>query len=295
MSANDLNSTPLWTATVTPFYRDGRIDLNSLEGLLRRQEKARNGVVLLGSTGEALALDFEEQKSVVEKASSLNLSIPLLVGVPGFRLPAVLEWLDFCETQGVQGYLMPTPLYAKPGPVGQRQWFETLLGRVKKPCMLYNIPSRTGQELFIDALTPLKDHPNLWALKEASGSVDKCRLYHKALPKLALYSGDDSLTYDLVPAGCRGLVSVASNVWPSQMRAFVDRCLKQDMSEEERTPWHRACDVLFTVSNPIPTKALLHHKGPTETPVLRPPLSHEELPSLDGLLEADGFMSAKEV
>ena len=287
----DLDSFPLWTAVVTPFDGNGRVDLTSFEHLLKRQESAGNGVVLLGSTGEALAMDFEEQCSVVEFACSLKLGIPLLVGVGGFQLPKVLQWLDFCEGQNIHGHLMPTPLYAKPGPQGQRQWFEALLGRVKRPCMLYNVPSRTGQVLLPEAIIPLIDHPNFWALKEASGSVETFGQYHLQLPGIAMLSGDDAMTYSFVSVGGQGLVSVAANIWPSQMRWFVDRCLAQDLPRDQRNSIEQACEALFIASNPIPTKVLLHHKKEIATPTLRPPLTHQELAGLDALLEADRVLS----
>ena len=286
----NLHDFSLWTALITPFNEEGQIDFKSLQHLLKRQEKAHNGVVLLGSTGEALALGMEEQKSMVEFACGLQLKIPLLVGVGGFQLPQVLQWLDFCETQNIQGYLMPTPLYAKPGPVGQKKWFEALLNRVKKPCMLYNIPSRTGKELLLEALTPLAAHPQLWSLKEASGSVEQFGHYHQQLPQVQMLSGDDSLTYEFVPVGCSGLVSVASNVWPVQIQQFVNRCLKQDLPKKEKDHLQRACDTLFMAPNPIPTKVLLHHKGEIATPYSRPPLTHEEITSLSPLLEIDQWM-----
>ena len=286
----NLNDFALWTAIITPFEEDGRIDFASFKHLLKRQAEAHNGVVLLGSTGEALALTMQEQKSLVEFACKQKLPIPLLVGVGGFQLPQILHWLDFCETQNIHGYLMPTPLYAKPGRIGQRQWFEALFKRVQKPCMLYNIPGRTGQELLLEAISPLAQHPQFWSLKEASGLVTKFHQYHQQLPGIKMLSGDDSLTYQLVPAGCSGLVSVAANIWPTQISRFVRRCLKQDLPKTEKKHLEQACDCLFIAPNPIPTKVLLHHKGEIKTPCLRLPLTHEEVTSLSPLLEVDQWM-----
>ena len=285
-----LDSYALWTATVTPFHQDGSLDLDSLKLLLKRQEAVGNGVVLLGSTGEALALSLEEQKSVIQFATGLKLTIPLLAGVGGFQLEQVIRWLEFCATQDIQGYLMPTPLYAKPGPVGQREWFSALLEQARRPCMLYNVPARTGQELLLEAIQPLASHPQFWALKEASGSVEKFHRYHQNLPPIKMFSGDDAMTYDCVGVGCSGLVSVASNIWPQSLKRYVAGSLQQSWPLAQRESFHHACESLFMASNPIPTKALLHHQGVIATPRLRPPLTHRELDSLEPLLEADRVM-----
>lgn len=292
MTKTELSSYSLWTALVTPFDEKGKLHLANLKHLLQRQEKAENGIVLLGSTGEGLALAPEEQRTVVEFACSLSLKVPLLVGVGGFQLPHVLKWLHFCrEQKNIQGYLMPTPLYAKPGPKGQYHWFKTLLDEAHKPCMIYNIPSRAGQSLSMEAALSLAEHPNFWSLKEASGSVDTFRNYHQNLPGITMYSGDDSMTYDFVPAGCQGLVSVASNIWPHKMHSFVTRCLRQDIPTQKKTLINQACESLFLASNPIPAKVLLHHKKEIDTPTARPPLTHEEMTSLAPLLKADHTMT----
>ena len=291
MTKSELNSYSLWTAIITPFDKNKNLNLANLEHLLRRQEKAKNGIVLLGSTGEGLAITPEEQREMVNFACSLSLKVPLLVGVGGFQLPNVLKWLHFCrEKKNIQGYLMPTPLYSKPGPKGQYHWFKTLLDEANRPCMLYNVPSRAGQALSLDAILPLAQHANFWSIKEASGSVKTFRHYHENLPHITMYSGDDSMTYDFVPAGCRGLVSVASNIWPTKIHCFVTKCLQQDIPNEKKDLIHKACESLFITSNPIPTKVLLHHKGIITTPTLRPPLTHEEIISLSPLLEANNIM-----
>ncbi len=93
----------LWTAVVTPMFPEGSIDFDSLKNLLEFQEKANNGVVLLGSTGEGLSLGLDEKKRVLEFAISLELKIPLMVGVPGFDLTQTLDWIDYCETSSLCG------------------------------------------------------------------------------------------------------------------------------------------------------------------------------------------------
>src|SRR3989344_3475186 len=111
----DLNKFPLWTALVTPFTSDLKLHKHNYRTLLRRQEAAQNGVVVLGSTGEALLLNSEEKKEILTLAVEQNLNVPIMVGVSGINLEESLEWLEFCETLPVHAYLMVTPLYTKPG------------------------------------------------------------------------------------------------------------------------------------------------------------------------------------
>lgn len=275
----DLHDTKLWTAIVTPFQSSGEIHWQDLQKLLEMQASANNGVVLLGSTGEGLALSLPEKRKVVEFAVGLKLDIPLLVGVGGFDLPATKEWLQFCETQNIDGYLLVSPLYAKPGPNGQCAWFQALLDSVSKPCMLYNVPSRTGSALSPTVLEKLKGHKNLWALKEASGSLADFQAFRKANPEIALFSGEDSLMPFLASLGARGLVSVASNVWPRETAKYVEKSLAGDHGSLFPL-WGEASASLFLAANPIPVKALLHELNLIECDFVRPPLCRSDFTKL---------------
>lgn len=283
-----LNDYPLWTAIITPMNSDGSLDLESYSRLLEQQEKAGNGVVLLGSTGEALALNETERKQVIEYATGLNLSVPLLVGIGGFQLEEQIEWMKWLNGQNVHGYLVVTPLYAKPGRKGQTKWFETLLDISTRPCMLYNVPSRTGIAMNFDSISDIKEHKNFWAIKEASGSVADFKRYSQAAPKAMMYSGDDGLTLDFCQAGGAGLVSVMSNVWPKETRKFVDLCLEQKTEAVKGVP--EAAGTLFLASNPIPTKILLKYLNHIPSASLRAPLTEDELEAIGPLVEADEWM-----
>jgi 4-hydroxy-tetrahydrodipicolinate synthase len=110
----NLRTFPLWTAVVTPFDHKGAIDYPSLEKLLRMQERASNACVLLGSTGEGLALEDAEKRAILQFAVGLKLKVPVIAGCGGFNLNATLSFLKFSEELGVDGYLLPMPLYSKP-------------------------------------------------------------------------------------------------------------------------------------------------------------------------------------
>ncbi len=281
-----MNDTNLWTALVTPMKENGEVDTEDLAGLLRRQEEAGNGVLLLGSTGEGLALGREDKERVIKTAAGLDLDIPLMAGVGGFNLDQQLEWMAWCGEFDVDAFLLVTPLYAKPGRRGQASWFRALMDEAARPCMLYNVPSRTGVKLDPRVLEDLDGHSNLYALKEASGSIDEYQQFRKAAPGLKFFSGDDGLTPFFAMAGCDGLVSVAANVWPKATSRYVELCL-EGRGPELLPLWEECASALFAGPNPVPAKVLLKEKGWIGTSVLRAPLTDEDAGDVALLKEAD--------
>ena len=264
---------PLWTAMVTPMNTDGSIDFNSLENLLRKQEKAGNGVLVLGSTGEGLNLNEEEKREVVTFTKELDLDIPMMVGVGGFDLPAQADFIHFCNEVEPDALLLVTPLYAKPGAEGQFEWFSELMGETEIPCMLYNVPSRTGVKMHPSVPARLnKEFDHLLGVKEASGSVQEFKEFRREAPNVKFYSGDDGLTPAFSKEGGVGLVSVASNVWPKATHKYTELCLEGE-TDDLFPIWKNATDALFKAPNPVPAKVLLNRKGWIEHDTVRLPLS----------------------
>lgn len=276
----------LWTALITPMKEDGSVHYDDLKNLIARQEKAGNGILILGSTGEGISFTEEEKRQIIQFVASLKPDVPIMAGVGGNLLNQQLEWVDYCNQLNIDSYLLVTPLYSKPGFHGQLNWFQSLLEKAQKKCMIYNIPSRTGVKLKPGVLQKLKDHPMMWAVKEASGSVDEYREFRDAVPDLPLFSGDDGLLPKFAIEGCAGLVSVAANVWPDATHRYVDLCLSGEM-KELLPAWRDAVKMLFSAPNPIPAKRLLHQKKEIHTDTLRPPLSKKDLPSLDSAIASD--------
>lgn len=276
----------LWTALITPMKMDGSIDFKSLEHLIRVQEKADNGILLIGSTGEGLALSDKEKRDVIKYAADLNPDVPLMVGVGGMNMGVQKSWIQYCNSLQIDAYLLVTPLYSKPGPMGQIAWFSRLLDTSDKPCMIYNIPSRTGIELTTEVLAQLKTHRNFWSVKEASGNLTVYQKFRQTAPEIPLFSGDDALLAFFKPAGCAGLVSVAANVWPEATSLYSTKCLNGE-TESLFPLWNRAVKALFSASNPIPIKLLLHKKGEISSPILRLPLVKDELKDLAELTAID--------
>jgi 4-hydroxy-tetrahydrodipicolinate synthase len=275
----------LWTAVITPLDQRGKIDFASFETLLRRQERTGNGIVLLGSTGEGMALSRDEKESVVKFAQTMRLEVPCIVGVPGHQLEEAIDWIHFGKDMGMKGFLAVTPYYSKPGVQGQISWFQKILDTASLPVMLYNVPSRTGIRLAPQVLTELKNHPNLWALKESSGSVESFQEYQRANSALSFFCGDDGLMPAFAKAGAEGLVSVASNVWPEATRKVVELSLAQK-ADDFTALWQECTDALFLASNPIPTKWLHHHLGEIKTASVRAPLDLGDLKATDKVVQA---------
>ena len=114
----NLNDYSLWTALVTPFDQHGDVDYNTFTKLVSEQEAAHNGILLLGSTGEGLALTQEEQQAIVEHVCQLKPAVQLMVAVGGSNLKQQIEWVNYCNTLPIHSFLLGSPLYAKPGAIG---------------------------------------------------------------------------------------------------------------------------------------------------------------------------------
>lgn len=280
---------PLWTAMVTPLKKDGGIDYESFEKILREQEKAGNGVLVLGSTGEGLNLLDEEKREIVKFVKLLNLDVPLMAGIGGFHIDAQITFMKYCDDVGVDAFLLVNPLYAKPGKEGQLAWFSTLMKETRTPCMIYNVPSRTGGHMHPAVPAYLHNtFPNYMGLKEASGSVEKMKEFMEHAPKAKIYCGDDNLVGEFIAEGAVGLVSVASNAWPVQAKKQVELHLV-GREADVFGQWSESAGLLFKAPNPIPVKTLMQHKGWLANDQVRLPLSNDDmdLETEKALLEAD--------
>lgn len=291
-SKQELNNYPLWTALVTPFNPDGSIDYTSLERLVHLQSDAGNGILILGSTGEGLNIGIEEKKAIVGFCTRLHAKVPIMVGLGGFLLDEQLQFMQYCDEQGVDAFLMVAPIYAKPKKEGQLAWFSHLLRATKTPSMIYNVPSRTGVPMDPEVPAHLfATFPHYLGLKEASGNLEHTKAFIAAAPKSPLYCGDDNLIREFVELGAVGHVSVASNPWPVETHVYWDMCFENpDHLLEE---WVPIVDTLFHAPSPIPAKAIMKHKGLIPTDHVRVPLHVADLQeeTLASLIEADKVLA----
>ncbi len=281
----DINNYLVWTAIITPMNQDGSIDYESFEKVLHAQESAGNAITILGSTGEALNLDEAERKEIASFAVGLRLNVPLMVGVGGINLHSQIDWIEYLNTLNVNCYLLVVPLYAKPGINGQYGWFKALMDTSKKPCILYNVPSRTAKKLEFETVKKLSNHSRFWAIKEASASEEDFVKFSGAVPNVRMMSGDDPMLPSLAKLGAKGVVSVAGNAWPEATQEFARQCINGTFKDYDL--WAKATSALFCASNPVPVKALLHDLGRIKTPELRLPLSSKDMADIEIVREAN--------
>ena len=209
------------TAMVTPF-RDGRVD----EGRLKEQVEFQlrggiDGLVPVGTTGESPTLTTAEHVRVIEQTVHLVAGrVPVVGGVGANSTAEALELHAEAKKVGVTAGLSVNPYYNKPSQEGLYRHFMTLADRVPLPIVLYNIPGRTGITMTPATVARLAKHPNVVAIKEATGSLDLASEI-MGLCDLTVLSGDDSLTLPLMSIGAAGVISVASNLVPAKVKALT--------------------------------------------------------------------------
>ncbi|MCC6424690.1 MAG: 4-hydroxy-tetrahydrodipicolinate synthase [Phycisphaerales bacterium] len=209
------------TAMITPF-RDGKLDEQRLCEQIERQIKGGiDGLVPVGTTGESPTLDFEEHERVIELSVKTAAGrVPVIAGVGANATSEALQLHEFAKKAGANGGLSVNPYYNKPSQEGLYRHFMTLADRVDLPIVLYNIPGRTGITMSAQTVARLAKHPNIVAIKEATGSMDITSEI-ATLCDITILSGDDSLTLPLMSIGAKGVISVLSNLIPTQIKQLV--------------------------------------------------------------------------
>lgn len=267
-----MRHTTLWTALITPF-QNGKIDFDTLDDLVHRQNTPGNGLVLLGSTGEGLSLSYQQQESIVRRVCQHDLDTLPIVRASSNCMEDLLDWIRLCNKLCLGGLLCPLPAYVKPGPEGQYAWFKTILEHTDHPVMIYNHPGRTGVSIAPEVIQKLSVYKNFVAIKEASGTPETFMAYKKSAPHISLFAGDDAMMATLAPLGAVGLISTASNAWPEAVKLYVQQCLAAQQTEASQQLWQNAGDALSIATNPAPIKVLLHLMGYIRSAELLPPLS----------------------
>ncbi|MCB1193333.1 MAG: 4-hydroxy-tetrahydrodipicolinate synthase [Leptospiraceae bacterium] len=255
----------VFTAIITPF-KDGNIDYESYYKILDRQIQCGiTGIVPCGTTGESPTLSFEEHSEFIRKTVEyVNKRVLVIAGTGSNSTTEAIKLTnDACE-DGVDGILSVNPYYNKPTQEGLYQHFLKIAQVSSKPVMLYNIPGRTGVNLLPETINRLADHPNIKAVKEASGNLGQmAQLIMLCGDKLNVLSGDDSLVLPLMAIGGKGVVSVVSNLFPRSMSKLVTLIEGNEM-EEARKLYFKLLPV-FNLSmietNPIPVKTAMNWLG----------------------------------
>ena len=264
-----------FTALVTPF-RNGEIDVAAFERLLEAQIAAGiNGVVAVGTTGESPTLSHEERERAIRSCVEIAKGrCTVLAGTGSYSTRDAVEATKRAESLGVNGALLVAPYYNKPSQEGLFRHFKTIADATSLPVMLYNIPGRCGVDISADTVLRLADAcRNIVSIKEASGSVERVSELRGRLPEaFTILSGDDSLTLPFMSVGAAGVVSVASNLLPSEVSALVAAYGRGDISGAQKL--HRQLfplfKDLFIEPNPVPVKTALGWRGVMSSEVRLP-------------------------
>jgi 4-hydroxy-tetrahydrodipicolinate synthase len=253
----------LTVAMVTPFS-GGAVDLEATGRLIEFMlEGGVECLVISGSTGEAATCSVDERRTLWRFAKErVRGRVPLVAGTGTNNTAESITLTRMAEELGLDGAMIVTPYYNKPTAKGQVAHFTAVAKSTRLPLVLYNVPGRTGTNTMPDVFEQVQSLPNVVAVKEASGSLDQASAI-RARTSLTLLSGDDSLTLPMIAVGATGIVSVAGNVAPREMRALTDHARHGRLAEAEAIhrkllPLFRA---LFVESNPGPVKFLLSAMG----------------------------------
>ena len=262
-----------YTAIVTPFDKDGRIDYGKFRALIELQvEAGMDGIVPVGTTGESPTLDVAEHEKVIEVAiEAARRRIRVIAGTGANSTAEALELTRHARTAGADGSLQVTPYYNKPNQEGLYRHFSAVAD-VGLPVVVYNVPGRTGREIDVSTIARLSRHPNVAAVKEAGGSVDRVSQILRVC-EITVLSGDDPLTLPMMAVGAKGVISVASNLVPKAVADLVHAALAGRWEEARRlhARYHRLFNDVFLDSNPITIKAAMAMAGLIEE-VYRLPL-----------------------
>lgn len=268
--------TGCFTALVTPFLPDGSFDEPAFRKLVEWQvTEGISGLVPCGSTGEAATMSLEERVRVVRVCvEQVAGRVPVIAGAGGNDTRVAIDTSRAMVEVGATHLLHVSPAYSKPPQRGLIAHFRAIADAVSAPVMLYNVPGRTASNMEAETTLALAEHPNIAAVKEASGNLAQMSEIIRRRPDhFAVISGDDPLTLGLIAAGGHGIVSVVSNALPRAMSDLTRKALSGDFGAAQAihlrlTPYFSAA---FIETNPLPVKAslaMMHRLGN----VLRLPL-----------------------
>ena len=263
-------------ALITPFRPDFSIDFDALSGIVKHvTENGADFLVVLGTTSEAPTLLSEEKKTVIQTIINANKgNLPILLGMGGNNTQAVIEAIKAQDFRGIDGILSVVPYYNKPNQRGMKAHFEAIANASPVPIVLYNVPGRVGVNLQAATCVELARHPNIVAVKEASGNLQQIMEILRDKPAdFDVLSGDDAITQPLMALGAQGVISVAANAYTRPFSRMM--CALKEGRIEEALRLHYAMlrmnQLIFADGNPAGIKCLMNHIGLCQN-VLRLPL-----------------------
>ncbi len=253
-------------ALVTPFKANGDVDYEELGRLLDYHcENKTDGIVILGTTGEASCLTFDEEAEIVKfSVKRVNKRIPLIVGSGSNETEKAVTMSRKYSELGADYVLVITPYYNKTNESGLIKHFTAVADASLCPVIMYNVPGRTGMSMSLHAIEVLSKHPNIYGIKEASGNMSYSIKVAKYISKdFHMFSGNDDIIVPMMSIGAEGVISVLANVAPKQTHEMCDLCFKQDYKKanEIQLKLLDFINGLFIEVNPIPVKEAMNYLG----------------------------------
>lgn len=268
-------------AIVTPFKENGEVNYEKFGELVEFQiANSTDAIIVCGTTGESSTLTHEEHLDVIKYcAEKVAGRVPVVAGTGSNCTETAIYLSTEAEKYGVDGLLLVSPYYNKATQKGLYAHYKAIADSVKIPCILYNVPSRTGCNILPETVIKLcTDVENIVGVKEASGNISQiAKLMSMADGKVDLYSGNDDQIVPILSLGGKGVISVLSNVAPKQTHDICSKFFEGDVagSAKEQLRAIPLCDALFCEVNPIPVKKALNLMG-KEVGLLRMPLTEME-------------------
>ena len=277
------------TAIVTPLTEAG-IDYERFAALIEWQiAQGIDAIVAVGTTGEGSTLTDEEHREAIKFCvEQVHGRVPVIAGTGSNDIAYAISLTKYACEVGADAMLLVTPYYNKATQQGLIKSFTAIADASTKPCILYNVPSRTGCNLLPASCAVLAEHPNIVAIKEASGNISQiAQIAALCGDKMDIYSGNDDQIVPILSLGGKGVISVLSNLLPAETSRLCHRFMEGDVvgALQMQLQYLPLVDALFCEVNPIPAKAAMAAMGFCED-YLRLPLTPMEPKNRERLLAA---------
>ena len=269
----------VYPALITPFTKDDEVDKEGLRRLVEYMiEGGVAGIVPCGTTGESATLSHKEHEEVIDVVVDCS-KVPVIAGTGSNNTKEAVEFTKHAADAGADACLLITPYYNKPNVKGLKEHFKRIGDSVEIPLILYNIPSRTGQNVSAGTMVELASEiTNIKGVKEASGDLKQVGAIIRSVAEQGLdftvIAGDDFLTLPIMSLGGKGVISVAANIVPREMTEMVAAMLKEEVekAKEINIRLFSLFESMFLETNPIPVKKAAEMMGLVETEDVRLPL-----------------------
>jgi len=258
----------VYPALITPFTKDDEVDKEGLRRLVEYAiEGGVAGIVPCGTTGESATLSHKEHEEVIDVVVDCS-KVPVIAGTGSNNTKEAVEFTKHAADAGADACLLITPYYNKPNVKGLKEHFKRISDSVEIPLILYNIPSRTGQNVSAGTMVELASEiTNIKGVKEASGDLKQVGAIIRSVAEQGLdftvVAGDDFLTLPIMSLGGKGVISVAANIAPREMSEMVDAMLKGEVekAKEINIRLFSLVEAMFLETNPIPVKKAAEMMG----------------------------------